>query len=51
MCLSIISNTAEDKRTGKDNNPRIAVTKNVQIDNGNLVILIPFVRRLIIVTI
>ncbi len=47
----MINNNAADKRTGKETTPIIAVTKNAQIVNGRRVIDIPFVRRLITVTI
>ena len=49
--LSMINNKAADKRTGKEIRPIIAVTKNVHTVRGNLVIDIPFVLRLITVTI
>ena len=49
--LSIINNNAADKSTGKEITPMMAVTKNAQMVNGNLVIDIPFVLRLMTVTI
>ena len=49
--LSIINNNAADKRTGKETTPITAVIKNAQMVNGNLVMDIPLVRRLITVTI
>ena len=48
--LSITNNNAADNKTGKDNTPKIAVTKKAQIVNGILVMLIPCVRKLITVT-
>ena len=47
---SIISNKAADNKTGNDTTPIIAVTKNAQIVKGKRVILMPFVRRLMTVT-
>ena len=49
--LSKINNNAADKRTGKETTPIIAVIKNAHIVKGNLVILIPFVRKFKTVTI
>ena len=49
--LSIINNKAADNNTGKDTTPIIAVTKNAHIVSGKRVILMPFVLRLITVTI
>ena len=49
--LSNMSSNAADSNTGNEITPIIAVTKNAQIVNGNLVIDIPFVRRLKTVTI
>ena len=49
--LSIISNKAADKSTGKETTPIIAVTKKAQIVKGKRDIDIPLVRRLITVTI
>ncbi len=48
---SMISNKAADRRTGNETTPIIAVTKNAQIVNGNLVIDMPLVRRFKTVTI
>ncbi len=47
----MISIKAADKRTGKETTPIIAVTKSAQIVKGKRVIDIPFVLRLITVTI
>ena len=49
--LSNINNNAADNNTGKETTPMIAVTKKAQIVRGNLVIDIPFVLKLITVTI
>ena len=49
--LSIINNKAADNNTGNEITPITAVIKNAQIVKGNLVIDIPFVRKLITVTI
>ena len=49
--LSIINNSAAESKTGKESTPRIAVTKNVHIVSGILVIVIPCVLKLITVTI
>ena len=49
--LSNINNNAADKRTGNETTPIIAVIKNAHMVSGNLVILIPFVRRFKTVTI
>ena len=49
--LSIINKSAADSKTGKETTPIIAVTKNAQIVKGSLLILMPFVLRLITVTI
>ena len=48
--LSMININAADNKTGNDTTPIIAVTKNAQIVKGSLVIDIPFVRKLITVT-
>ena len=49
--LSIINKSAADNNTGNEITPIIAVTKNAQIVKGSLNIDIPFVRKLITVTI
>ena len=49
--LSIINNKAAESSTGKETTPIIAVTKNAHIVRGKRVILIPFVLKLITVTI
>ena len=50
MERSINNNTTAETKTGKDNTPNTAVMRNAQIVNGKRVMLIPFVRRLITVT-
>ena len=51
MLLSNIKSNTAENNTGKDNTPKIAVTKKAQIVNGILVIVIPFVLKLITVII
>ena len=51
MERSINNRTTADTNTGNDNTPRTAVIKNAQMVNGKRVMLIPFVRRLMTVTI
>ena len=46
----MINNKAADNNTGKEITPIIAVTKKAQIVNGKRVMDIPFVLRLITVT-
>ena len=46
----MINNRAADNKTGNEITPIIAVTKNAQMVSGNLVIDMPFVRKLITVT-
>ncbi len=49
--LSKINNKAAPNKTGNDKTPRMAVKKNVQMVNGKRVILMPLVRKLMMVTI
>ena len=46
----MINNKAADNKTGKETTPIIAVTKNAHIVKGKRDIDIPFVRKLITVT-
>ena len=48
--LSIINKSAAESKTGNDTIPIIAVTKNAHIVKGSLLIVIPFVLKLITVT-
>ena len=47
----MIRSNEADSKTGNDNTPRIAVTKNAQIVRGILKKVIPSVRKLITVVI
>ena len=47
---SNIKSKAALNKTGKDNTPKIAVTKKAQMVKGKRVMAIPFVRKLMMVT-